>query len=437
LNQVVDSVSYFVAANGWPAAPTGVYGYSFELNAATNDNNVGANWFVPQNPVTPQPAQGVVRATPGAYPTPAYTPAIATVSFVGTKVSVNETATVVYIIANLQGGGGSPSSIDIELLPMATATSGSDFTLPASLQYNWVAGANNVADTIAVTINNDALPENAEYFVVRFINGVNIALPPVASNNFTVSIIDDDRQAPPPTGSVQLNHIASFSNGAAGANSAEIVAHDPASQRLFIANSIGAKIDIVNFSNPSAATLIGSIPVTPYGNINSIAVKNGIVAAAVENTVPELPGTVVFFDINGVFISQVQVGAMPDMILYNDAGTKVFTANEGQPNNAYTVDPEGSVSIIDISGGVAGLTQAAVTTAGFSSFNGQVASLRAAGVRIFGVMQQWHRTWSQSTLPYRRWLNGLCNLPGKQCHCGYRYCYSHGNGDTCIRNKRP
>jgi hypothetical protein len=93
--------------------------------------------------------------------------------------------------------------------------------------------------------------------------------------------------APIASQSIKLNHIGSFSNGVAGTNSAEIVAHDPGSQRLFIANSIGAKIDIVNFSNPAAPSLVSSIPVTSYGNINSIAVKNGIVAAAIENAIPE------------------------------------------------------------------------------------------------------------------------------------------------------
>jgi len=385
LNQVVDSVAYFVGTNGWPTAPVGVYGYSFELNAASSDNNVGSNWIAPLNPITPQPAVGVVRATPGVYPTPPYTPAMATVSFVGSKTSISETTTTVNIVANLQGGGASASSIDLEILPLSTATAPGDFTLPASMTFNWAANANNVNQTISFTINNDALPENAEYFIVRLVNPVNIGLPAAASNYFTVTITDDDKQAPAATQSISLSHIASFSNGAAGTNSAEIVGHDPASQRLFIANSIGAKIDIVNFSNPAAATLISSVSVTPYGNINSIAVKNGIVAAAIENTVPELPGKVVFFDISGNFISQVDAGAMPDMITFNNAGTKVLTANEGQPRTDYVVDPEGSVTIVDISGGVAALTQANVSTAGFSAFNSAKLTLQAAGVRIFGA----------------------------------------------------
>jgi hypothetical protein len=385
LNQVVDSVSYFVGTNGWPSAPAGVYGYSFELNSASSDNNNGANWTVPQNPVTPQPAQGPVRATPGVYPTPPYTSPTASLSFVGSKVTVGESTTTVTVTANLQGGGSSTTTVDLELLPQSTASSGTDFTLPGSMQLSWPPFSNNVTRSITISISNDVLAENTEYFTLRFVNPVNTSLPPAASNHYSVFIQDNDKTAPVPQQAITLSHIASFSNGAAGTNSAEIVAHDPASQRLFIANSIGARLDIVNFSNPSAATLVSSVPMTPYGNINSIAVRNGIVAAAIENSTPELPGKVVFFDVNGNYLNQVTVGAMPDMIVFSNTGTKVLTANEGQPSANYLTDPEGSVSIIDISGGIPGLTQGNVTTAGFTSFNTQVATLKAAGVRIFGL----------------------------------------------------
>ncbi len=313
-------------------------------------------------------------------------PANATVSFVGTKTSVNETTSSVNIIANLQDAISTSSSVDIEILPISTATSGSDFILPASLKFEWSPGQNLVNDTITININNDIISENAEYFIVRFINPVNITLPSSSTNNYTVMIVDNDRVAPIASQSITLNHIASFSNGTSGTNSAEIVAHDPISQRLFIANSIAGKIDIVNFKNPAAASLITSIPLTDtYGNINSIAVKNGIVAAAIENIIPEQPGKVVFFDTTGVFINQVIVGAMPDMITFTNDGTKVLTANEGQPNAAYTVDPEGSISIINISGGIASLTQTNVTTATFTSYNSQANSLKASGIRIYGL----------------------------------------------------
>ena len=306
------------------------------------------------------------------------------VSFVGTRANVNENSIEIDIVARIVSGGPSPSSTDLEILPIGTSTNGADYGAPVLLQFQWPANANNVNSTLKFTINNDLLPEQAEYFIVRMINPVNVTLPAPSLNHFTVMILDNDKQVPMASKSIELNHIASFSNSATSPKSAEIVAFDAASKRLFIANSLGKKLDIVNFSNPAAATLITSVLIETYGNINSVAVKNGIVAVAIENTAPQSPGKVVFFDVNGVFVKEVNVGAMPDMITFNNAGNKVLTANEGEPNDAYTNDPEGSISIIDISGGVAGITNANVTTANFVAFNSQMADLKTAGVRLFG-----------------------------------------------------
>lgn len=381
----IDSVAYYVGTNGWPTAPSGLYAYAFELNEAVNDNNIGSNWTVPFNTVVPEPTQGVVRGTPGVYPAPIVAPGNAQVNFVGLNLSEEEGAVSLRVMANLVGGGALPSSVDVEILPIGTADAGIDFIAPVVMRFEWVANANNINDTLTFSIIDDALAESAEYFVLRMVNPVNVDLPAAAANHFTLFITDDDKLAPVANEELTLTHLTSFSNGTEGVNSAEIVAYDAAAQRLFIANSIGAKLDIIDFSDPAVPSLINSIVVTPYGNINSVASNNGIVATAIEDaTDPQAPGKVVFFDVDGTFISQVTVGAMPDMITFNHAGTKVLTANEGEPNTAYTNDPEGSVSVIDISGGVIGLTQAQVTTISLTGFNGQEAALRASGIRIFG-----------------------------------------------------
>jgi DNA-binding beta-propeller fold protein YncE len=88
--------------------------------------------------------------------------------------------------------------------------------------------------------------------------------------------------------------------------------------------------------------------------------------------------TITASDFGGVDF--VTVGALPDQIGFTPDGTKVLTANEGEPNSygrADSVDPEGSVSIITIATGD-------VQTAGFGAFNSQIDALRAEGVRIFG-----------------------------------------------------
>ena len=109
--------------------------------------------------------------------------------------------------------------------------------------------------------------------------------------------------------------------------------------------------------------------------------KDGVVAIALEAEDGNEPGRVVFFDTNGTFLSDVQVGVLPDMLTFTPDGSKVLVANEGEPTDEG--DPLGSVSIIDLSNGAALLTQGDVITQDFTGFDGREAEFRAKGVRIF------------------------------------------------------
>jgi hypothetical protein len=146
-------------------------------------------------------------------------------------------------------------------------------------------------------------------------------------------------------------------------------------------------LGIVSISNPAQPAEVAIIDLSPFGGgPNSVAVKNGLVAVAVEASIKTNPGSVLFFDANGSLLGQVAVGALPDMLTFTPDGKKILVANEGEPNSynqVDSVDPVGSISIIDLSSGVGGAT---VATAGFAAFNGPAerAALIAAGVRIFG-----------------------------------------------------
>ncbi|NJM61413.1 MAG: bifunctional metallophosphatase/5'-nucleotidase, partial [Oscillatoriales cyanobacterium RU_3_3] len=180
---------------------------------------------------------------------------------------------------------------------------------------------------------------------------------------------------------IKLTEIGKYTTGVFDRGAAEISAYDPASKRLFVVNAQAATIDILDLSDPTSPVQISQIAVSSFGAVaNSVAVKNGTIAVAVEAVDKTNPGKVVFYDANGTYLKDVQVGALPDMLTFSPDGSKVLVANEGE---SATVDPEGSVSIIDLSGGVSNLTQANVTTAGFTSFNGSEAQLRTEGVRIF------------------------------------------------------
>jgi len=288
------------------------------------------------------------------------------------------TVNVPILIAN---ANASPVTLNLGFSVYSNATENVDFTWTNTVT---IPANTNGTTNHVITIIDDLLPEKAERIIVKILSGTNTRIS--TSENYQIIFIkDNDYQAPSPSNALNLTLLTSFSNGTAGTNSAEIVAFDEDVDRLYIANSIASKLDIVNFSNPALPVLISSISTTPYGNINSVVAHDSIVALAIENSNPQLNGFVVFLDYNGNFLKQVTVGAMPDMITFNKNYTKILTANEGEPNASYTVDPEGSVSIIDLTPGIANLTNANVTTIGLSAYNGQQVALVAQGIRIFST----------------------------------------------------
>ncbi|MBA2321098.1 MAG: choice-of-anchor I family protein [Deltaproteobacteria bacterium] len=166
-----------------------------------------------------------------------------------------------------------------------------------------------------------------------------------------------------------LDPIGSWSSGVFDDGASEIAAFDPASDRLFLVNASTSTIDILDLSNPSNPTYVSSIALAGLGGqANSVVVRNGVLAAAIEAVVKQDPGVVAFFDTNGVLISSVTVGALPDMLTFTPNGDRMLVANEGEPSDSYLVDPEGSVSIIDLRNGAAAVTNADVTTVGFGSW---------------------------------------------------------------------
>ncbi len=178
---------------------------------------------------------------------------------------------------------------------------------------------------------------------------------------------------------ISITPLGTYATGVFDQSAAEIVAHDPHTQRLFVVNAQSGNVDVLDIRAPSAPSLLFSIELE--GIVNSVAVHKGLVAAAVEADPKTDPGKVVFFDADGRILAGVEVGALPDMVTFTPDGKRVLVANEGEPSDDYSIDPEGSVSIIDLPGDIRRLTQAHVRTAGFTSFND--AKLDPS-IRIFG-----------------------------------------------------
>jgi hypothetical protein len=206
--------------------------------------------------------------------------------------------------------------------------------------------------------------------------------------------------AEPPAKTLTLQWLGTYESGLFDEGGAEITAYEPSTQRAFVVNSGDGVVDVLDLSDPSNPTLIDIDPSTldvdsvdvaddldseglAAGGANSVAVRDGVLAVAVENDVKQAPGWVAFYNTADLsaLAGYAEVGALPDMVTFSEDGRYVLTANEGEPNDDYDVDPEGSISVVDISGG---LVDPPVMIAGFGTFNDDAESLRAEGVRIFG-----------------------------------------------------
>ncbi|MEL1244279.1 choice-of-anchor I family protein [Flavobacterium sp. DGU11] len=300
-----------------------------------------------------------------------------TVSFADDFIVVNEDAGTLDFVINLASPAAGSVNLVVKAAPFSTADS-IDFTL--ATQTLTFTGTSALTQTISIPIIDDTTEEQqAEYFVLSLENPVGLTI--TGETLATIYIKDNDRLAPVPNQDIQLEYVTSFDPSGVNESTCEIVVYDPASKKLFSTSAIEDRLDIINFANPEAPVTISSIDMSVYGGVTSVAVKNGIVAVASPNAEEHLDGKVVFFNTSGTFLKQVTVGALPDNISFTPDGTKVLTANEGQPNSDYSIDPEGSVSIIDISGGIDALTQDDVTTLLFTAYNSQEAALIASGVR--------------------------------------------------------
>lgn len=194
-----------------------------------------------------------------------------------------------------------------------------------------------------------------------------------------------NRKVPAPLsalGGVEFRVVGRYRHGTFGASAAEISAYDPASRRLFVVNAEAAGIDILDLSESARPRLVRRVVLSRFGKPNSVASHAGRIAVAVSADPLQDPGHLVWLDSLGNILRTLTVGPQPDMVTISPDGRWALTANEGEPSADYRRDPEGSVSLVDLSGGIEKLTQSAVITLGFDAFNDR--ERLDPSVRVYG-----------------------------------------------------
>ena len=168
-----------------------------------------------------------------------------------------------------------------------------------------------------------------------------------------------------------------------GEGAAEIISYDVSTQCLVVANAEANAVDFIDASDPTNLYLKNST--TMANGINSVAVKNGMIAVAVEGATKQDNGQIIVLNSFGTQIAQFPAGALPDMVTFSPDGNFILAANEGEPdegdeNTGLGFDPEGTVTVVDISNG---LNAAVTTQINFNAFDNKIEELRNAGVKLY------------------------------------------------------
>ncbi|GMQ49228.1 choice-of-anchor I family protein [Vibrio sp. 10N] len=158
-------------------------------------------------------------------------------------------------------------------------------------------------------------------------------------------------------------------------SAAEIISYDSCTDKLYVVNAQGKTVDVMSLDKESAPTLSGQIDLNSaaeqsgvaIGAANSVSVHQGLVAVAVENASKQQAGLIALYRSDSLeLITTYPAGALPDMVSFSKDGKYIAVANEGEPNSDYSIDPEGSVTLVDLSKGP---LNAEVTQIDFRDFN--------------------------------------------------------------------
>lgn len=403
------------AFNGARNSQAALSDYAALLNTAAN--------FVTQNAGGDQGADGTNPDIP--FDATAFTVAGAaeeqTVGFTTLSVGKAEgddgSVEFTFVIART---GGTTGQLDVSGTVSSAQADAADFVgAPLANGFSAVIADGEDSTTVTIRVSGDTTIESGERFTLSVTEAVNddasVEVTVNAAADEATGLIQNDEAgaaidgitvydaadvaslagaetAPQATGAVQLIRMGHFSGtGSVATGRSEVVAYDKANADLYIVNNAqdavagsDGRIDVAHITAAGTMEAAGSINLAGlpgFGFVNSVAVKNGLIAVAYQNAVADQPGAVAFYDTaTKTLVGEVvTVGVLPDQVVFSPDGTKLLISNEAEALSASN-NPVGSVSIIDLSAGVAAAT---VQTIGFGALAGNEPVLQDRGLALF------------------------------------------------------
>lgn len=170
-----------------------------------------------------------------------------------------------------------------------------------------------------------------------------------------------------------IMELAGRYDSGSGDGGAVFTAYADKAEKLFVVNSAEKALDIVDLSDAGDDFDLGrtkriEIDVVDglgqIGEITSVVVdkKESFIAVSLAAEIPQEDGWVVFLDMKGNILKVIGAGPKPGIMVMTPDNNTLLVANEGEPDDLYINDPEGSVTVIDVRSGV---RKASAVTVGF------------------------------------------------------------------------
>lgn len=193
--------------------------------------------------------------------------------------------------------------------------------------------------------------------------------------------------------SLAITKTAGYNSGVVNEDggSAEIIQYNSDNKMYYVVNGTTGTLDIVPrkvYTEDNKAEgikfdlktkLINYKTDFEYGDMTSVAVntEKDLIAIAVQAVGTNDAGLIVLMNYDHEIVAIVDAGVQPDMVTFTADGSKVLSANEGEPRDGYEgVDPMGTITVADLSN----LKSISSKTITFENWDAKREELTAAGV---------------------------------------------------------